>query len=197
MRRARGAQHLTLSMLQAPVKGLPQQTQTWGGRRWAYRLLHADGVTREKPPRAAGQCFRTAMRVVEEAFSATVSDSLVHLNVAGLAAVRRSLDIAPRWFCLQRIFRECIAASSDDASGRLVAEDPSAPRRHRLSKSNRWKRLFQVADFQSSGIELALLEIRTFADTTRPYTNVAEIPSVASKAVSANVGSRRCLPMLT
>jgi Transposase DNA-binding/Transposase Tn5 dimerisation domain len=47
-RRARRAQRLALSMLQAPGKGLPQQTQTWGGLKAAYRLLHGDGVTREK-----------------------------------------------------------------------------------------------------------------------------------------------------
>jgi len=47
-RRSRRAQRLALSMLQAPGKGLPQQTQTWGGLKAAYRLLHGDAVTRQK-----------------------------------------------------------------------------------------------------------------------------------------------------
>jgi hypothetical protein len=35
-------------MLQAPGKGLPKQTGTWGGLKAAYRLLHCEDVTREK-----------------------------------------------------------------------------------------------------------------------------------------------------
>jgi hypothetical protein len=46
-RRARRAQQLALSMLQAPGKGLPKQTRTWGGLKAAYRLLHCEEVTRE------------------------------------------------------------------------------------------------------------------------------------------------------
>lgn len=47
-RRSRRAQQLGLSMLQAPGSGLPKQTETWGGLKAAYRLLHCEDVTREK-----------------------------------------------------------------------------------------------------------------------------------------------------
>ena len=47
-RRTRRAEQLALSMLQAPDKGLPAQTQTWAGLKAAYRLLHCEDVTRQK-----------------------------------------------------------------------------------------------------------------------------------------------------
>ena len=46
-RRARRAQMLALNMLKAPGKGIPEQTQTWGGAKAAYRLFGRPEVTRE------------------------------------------------------------------------------------------------------------------------------------------------------
>jgi len=72
-RRARRAQRLALSMLQAPGKGLPQQTQTWGGLKAAYRLLHGDGVTREKLMRPHFEHTLAAARV--QPFTLFVQDT--------------------------------------------------------------------------------------------------------------------------
>jgi hypothetical protein len=46
-RRSRRACRLALGMVQAPGKGIPVQTRSWGNCKAAYRLLHCADVTRD------------------------------------------------------------------------------------------------------------------------------------------------------
>jgi hypothetical protein len=162
-----GWNYITAPLLHSSISLVTREARVQNVAATAMSLLGKLSHYRKQAP-----YYRAVVRVVEESFAAADSDSLVHVNVNGLAAVCRYLDIPFDYRICSELGLPLPASMEPGGWAPAICEQLGATG---YLNPPGGRALFEPRDFVDAGVTLEFLQVPEIVYPTGTYAFEADL----------------------